>query len=61
MRIALISVLVLAAACSESISNTGSSSSSSTGSISWIKDYDEGLKQARDQGKSIMIYFSADW
>ena len=52
MRIALMSMVALVAACS---------APAPTGSISWIKDYDTGRKQAKDQGKPIMIFFTADW
>ena len=31
------------------------------GKLSWVKDYDAGLKQARETGKPAMVYFTADW
>ena len=50
MRMALMSLVALVTACS-----------APTGNISWIKNYDTGLQQAKDQGKPIMIFFTADW
>jgi thiol:disulfide interchange protein len=31
------------------------------GKIDWVRNYSEGLRLARESGKSIMVYFTADW
>ena len=31
-----------------------------SGKISWVKDYDQGLKEAKESGKPIMLYFTMD-
>ena len=53
--VALISLLLLTAACSSS------SQDAATGQIDWVKDYKNGIAQAAQTGKPIMLYFTADW
>jgi thiol:disulfide interchange protein len=31
------------------------------GKIDWVKNYPEGLRLARESGKPVLVYFTADW
>lgn len=51
--VTITSLLLLIAACS--------SRDTATGQIDWVKDYNNGIAQAAQTGKPIMLYFTADW
>jgi len=47
-------LLVLLAACSPSEND-------SRAKIDWIRDYHQGMQLAKETGKPVMVFFTADW
>jgi len=53
--------LALAAAAVSGCAKEGSASAATGGEVAWVHNLEDGLKQAAEQGKPVMVDFYTDW
>jgi protein disulfide-isomerase len=53
--LALMLLVLTAAGC------FAASGQEAAGKIDWVKNYPDGLRLARESGKPVLVYFTADW